>query len=220
MFALAALYLFDDPRQFRQFMTMIPHLPEVFTGERPHLLAQPQNGWVNEPLPLGVMVEHGSDGATVTIEGLPDGADLSLGSADRFGWSVVAADLEQTYVGPPANFVGVIGPTATLRSASGTLLDRQPLHFEWRASKSKPSDKPPVETINYETAPAAATTLIPSAPSPPPKSAFGPRRWRRRRILLGVPRAARLLLRNEARGHRTPTGNGRAAWITLTRDQR
>ena len=32
------------------------------------------------------------------------------------------------------------------------------------------------------------------------------RPWRRRRILLGVPRAARLLLRNEAPGHRTPRG--------------
>jgi hypothetical protein len=122
MFALAALY---DPRQFRGFMTMIPSLPEVFTGERPRLLAQPQDGWSNEPLPLGVMVEHASNGATVTIEGLPDGAELSLGSrADRFGWSVAAVDLEQTYVGAPANFVGVIGPIATLRSASGCSIDK------------------------------------------------------------------------------------------------
>src|SRR6516225_10720075 len=105
----------------------IPSLPEVFTGERPRLLVQPQDGWSNEPLPLGIMVEHAFNGATVTIEGLPDGAELSLGSrADRFRWSVAAADLEQTYVGAPANFVGVIGPIATLRSAGGTLLDRQP----------------------------------------------------------------------------------------------
>ena len=147
----------------------IPSLPEVFTGERPRLLVQPQNGWANEPLPLGVMVEHASDGATVRIEGLPDGADLSLGSrADRFGWSVVAADLEQTYVGPPANFVGVIGPTATLRSASGTLLDRQPLRFQWRAKNGEPSDRPPVELTNYETASAGAPAATPTAsPSPP-----------------------------------------------------
>jgi hypothetical protein len=54
IFVLAALYLVDDPRQFREFMTMMPSLPEVFTGERPRLLVQPQDGWSNEPLPLGV----------------------------------------------------------------------------------------------------------------------------------------------------------------------
>jgi hypothetical protein len=84
-------------------------LTEVFTGKRPRLLVHSQNGWANEPLPLGLIVEHASNGATVTIEGLPDGADLSLGSrANRFGWTVPATDLEQTFVGTGTDFVGVV----------------------------------------------------------------------------------------------------------------
>jgi hypothetical protein len=111
------------------------------------------------------------------IEGLPEGADLSLGRrSDGNGWSVPVAGLERTYVGAPPNFVGVIETTATLRSASGKLLDRQALHFEWRASKSEPSDQPPRETANYETASpgVAAATPSASASSRPPALALPP----------------------------------------------
>src|SRR5262249_5958609 len=105
MFALVALYLVDDPHQFRD-VTTIPSLPEIFAAERPRLLVQPQAGWANEPLPLGVAVGGASGGAIMTIEGLPDGADLSLGSrSDRFGWTLPAADLEQTFIGAPTDFV-------------------------------------------------------------------------------------------------------------------
>ena len=197
----AALCLVDDPRQFRAFMTTMPSSPEAFTGERPRLLVQAQNGLTNEPLPLGVAVEHESDGATVTIEGLPNGADLSLGSwSVRYGWTLAAVDLEQTFVGAPTDFVGIMEPTAALRSASGKLLDRQALHFEWRARKGEPSDKPPGETTNSETASvgtAAATSSVSSSPSQPalalPPPASPP-------DTVGPHRAARLLRRSEARG--------------------
>jgi hypothetical protein len=122
---------------------------------------------MNEPLPLGVTVEHESDGATVTIEGLPNGSDLSLGSrSERYGWTLAAADLVQTFVGAPTDFVGIMEPTATLRSASGKLLDRQGLHFEWRARKDEPSDKSPGETTNSGTA-SVGTAATPTVSSPP-----------------------------------------------------
>jgi hypothetical protein len=61
------------------------------------------------------MVEHASHGAT---EGLPDGADLSLGNrSGRSEWTVAAADAGQTFVGAPTDFVGMIETTATLRSS-------------------------------------------------------------------------------------------------------
>src|SRR6516162_322330 len=173
MFALAALYLVDDPRQFRAFMTTMPSSPEAFTGERPRLLVQAQNGLTNEPLPLGVAVEHESDGGTVTIEGLPNGADLWLGSRlERYGWTLAAADLEQTFVGAPTDFVGIMEPTAALRSASGKLLDRQALHFEWRARKGEPSDKSPGETTNSETASVGTAAATPTVSSSPPQPAL------------------------------------------------
>ena len=132
--ALVVMSLFDDPRQFRSFMATIPSSIEALIRERPRLLVEAQKGLANEPLPLGVAVEHASGGEIVMIQGLPEGVDLSLGRrSDGVGWSIPVADLEQTYVGVPANFVGAIETTATLRSASGKVLDRQALHYEWRA---------------------------------------------------------------------------------------
>src|SRR5580765_5307013 len=93
----------------------------------------------NEPLPVGIIAAGASDGATITIEGLPDGADLSFGSrSDHSGWTLTVADLEHSFIGAPTGFVGIMEPTATLRSVSGKLLDRQALHFEWRARKGDP----------------------------------------------------------------------------------
>jgi hypothetical protein len=170
MSALAALYLVEHPRQFDAFM-MKPSSRDASTGERSRLLVQAQKGLANEPLPLGVMVEHAPDGATVTIEGLPDGAELSLGSrTGRSGWSVAAADLERTYIGAPVDFAGVIGPIATLRSVSGTVLDRRALRFEWSARDGEPSERPSVETSSADTASAEAAAATPSASSSPPQS--------------------------------------------------
>jgi hypothetical protein len=167
--ALVVMSLFDDPRQFRNFIATIPSSIEAFLREKPRLLVEAQNGLANEPLPLGVTVEHASGGEIVTIEGLPEGIDLSLGRrSDIIGWSVPVANLEQTYVGAPTNFVGAIETTATLRSANGKPLDRQALHYEWRASTDKPSDQPPREPINHETAsPGAAAATPPSASASP-----------------------------------------------------
>jgi hypothetical protein len=166
--ALVVMYSFDAPRQFRNFIPTIPSSIEAFLREKPRLLVEAQNGLANEPLPLGATVEHASGGEIVTIEGLPEGADLSLGrrSAD-IGWNVPVADLEQTYVGAPTNFVGAIETTATLRSANGKLLDRQALYFEWRARNDKASDQPPRESIYHETASPGAAAATPSASSSP-----------------------------------------------------
>jgi hypothetical protein len=166
--ALVVMSLFDDSRQFRNFMASIPSSIEAFVREKPRLLVEAQNGLANEPLPLGVTVEHASGGEIVMIEGLPEGADLSLGRRSAgIGWSVPFADLKQTYVGVPANFVGAIETTATLRSANGKLLDRQSLHLEWSASKDEPSDQRPREPINHETDSPGAVAAAPGASSSP-----------------------------------------------------
>jgi hypothetical protein len=172
IFALAA----SDPRQFREFMTMMPSLPEVFTGQTPRLLVQAQKGLPNEPLPLGVAVVGKSDGTTITIEWLPDGADLSLGTrSDRSGWNLAAADVDNTFIGAPRDFVGVMEPTATLRSASGKPLDRQALRFEWHASKSEELDPTPVDTIVDETDSSRVAAVKSNAPPPLPSAVPLPR---------------------------------------------
>jgi hypothetical protein len=166
IFGVMALYLVDDPRQFRDFITMVPSSAEAIV-EKPRLLVEAQKGLVNQPLPLGITVEYASDGAAVTIEGLPEGAELSVGSrSDTRGWSVAAVDLEQTYVGPPPDFFGVIETIATLRAASGELLDRQALRFEWRAREANPPVTSPVNNGIASAGSAAAPSTSPSSPKP------------------------------------------------------
>jgi hypothetical protein len=166
IFGVMALYLVDDPRQFSDFITMVPSSAEAI-GEKPRLLVEVQKGMANEPLPLGVTVEHASEGATVTIEGLPDGADLSLGNhSDTRAWSVPAVDLEQTYVGPPPDFLGVIETIATLRAVNGRLLDRQALRFEWHGRKGDPPVTSPVDNGTASAGSAGAPSTSSSSLKP------------------------------------------------------
>jgi hypothetical protein len=57
-------------------------------------------------------------------------------------------------------------PTATLRSASGKLLDRQVLHFEWRARKGDPPVASPVNNGTASAGSAAAPSTSSSSPKP------------------------------------------------------
>jgi hypothetical protein len=170
MVALTALW-FDNPRQFQEFTTRMLSSPKAFRGEQPRLLVEDQKGDANEPLPLGVKVEHASEDVIMTIEGLPDDVDLSLGnrSAPRV-WTIAANDLEQAFVGAPLGFVGVIQTTATLRAASGRLLDRQSLRFEWSPTRREAQD-PPVDTMSKEIGSASTDAVPPSAQSSSPKPA-------------------------------------------------
>jgi hypothetical protein len=66
-------------------------------------------GIAGEPLPLGVTIEGGADGAVVIVTGLLPGMTLSTG--DALGadvWQVPARDLADTWVGPPKDFVGMV----------------------------------------------------------------------------------------------------------------
>jgi hypothetical protein len=163
--ALIALSAFDDPRQFHEVTPKRRPSPSAFIDDQPRLLVEDQEGGANEPLPLGATVQHTADGATVTFEGLPDGVELSLGNrSDNRDWTVAVTDLEKTFVGAPLGFVGVIETTATLRAASGRLLDRQVLRFAWRANKDE------LPGAAKEIGPATTPAPTPSTQSPPANS--------------------------------------------------
>jgi hypothetical protein len=96
------------------------------------LVVESQKGFINEPLPLGVSVKNPSGEEYVTVTGLADGTELSLGTPiGRAGWVVSGRDLDKTFVGPRQRFVGVMDATVTLHSVKGQLLDSQVTRFEW-----------------------------------------------------------------------------------------
>src|SRR5262245_56617735 len=97
---------------------------------------QSQTGFANEPLPLGISLKDASGGETVMVAGLAAGAELSLGtSLGTAAWLVSAGDLDKTFVGAPKDFVGIMEVTASLRSASDRLLDRQVIRLQWIEKK-------------------------------------------------------------------------------------
>ena len=96
------------------------------------LTVENQKGVVNEPLPLGVSLKGALDGETVTVAGLAQGTELSLGiSKGPAGWLLSARDLDKTFVGARDGFLGVMDAKVNLHSASGQLLDSQLIRFEW-----------------------------------------------------------------------------------------
>ena len=118
---------------------------------------------------------------SVTVAGLSEGTELSLGTALESGnWLVPVADLDKTFVGAPMSFVGVMTVKVTLKSATGKHLDTRNIRFEWgkpefysappagqteqtRGSTSRTSGRPPVS----ETDESFAAPLRPDPSSAP-----------------------------------------------------
>ena len=123
-----ALLAFPDP--MRKSIDSLGRIKPL--GSPAHLAIENQKGITSEPLPLGISVADGSGGETVTVAGLAEGTELSLGTALESGnWLVPVADLDKTFVGAPMSFVGVMTVKVTLKSATGKHLDTRNIRFEW-----------------------------------------------------------------------------------------
>jgi hypothetical protein len=115
----------------------------VATSARPARLAvESQTGFTNEPLPLGLSLENASGDETITVAGLANGFELSLGSSvEQASWLILSREVDKTFVGPPKDFVGVIDATVKLHSADGDLLDSNVLRLEWRERLERKANK-------------------------------------------------------------------------------
>jgi hypothetical protein len=153
---LALLVFHDEARkQLSNILEAIP-LYMVSSAETPahraRLVVENQKGFANEPLPLGISVKDASGVETVTVAGLANDAELSLGtSLGAAGWRVPAHDLDKTFVGARGDFVGIIDAMVILRSSGGELLDSEAVRFEWIQEKRedfeptiRPSEPMPV----------------------------------------------------------------------------
>jgi hypothetical protein len=120
------------------------------SAHQPRLVVENQKGFANEPLPLGISVKDGLGVETLTVAGLAEGIELSLGTSQgSTGWLVSARDLDKTFIGTRQDFVGVMDATVTLRSPLGERLDRQVIRFEWvqkRQERLMPTLGPPAPT--------------------------------------------------------------------------
>ena len=138
-----ALGFADETRkQVNRILELVRPLYEISNAEtsahRARLVVENQKGFANEPLPLGISVKDASGAETVTVAGLANDAELSLGtSLGAAGWRVPAHDLDKTFVGARGDFVGIMDATVILHSSGGELLDRQAVRYEWIHKKTR-----------------------------------------------------------------------------------
>jgi hypothetical protein len=139
-------------------------------------LVESHRATVNESVPLGVTLTSEFDDGAVIVNGLAEGAQLSTGFALEGGsWRVPLADLAQTNLVPPRDFVGVMQLTVELYSADGAAMDKSTMQIEWTpalnaASASAPaqpgsdqtprSEVSPVESGNLTLDPEEIATLV------------------------------------------------------------
>jgi hypothetical protein len=145
----------ETRKQLNDFLEVARSSYKVSSAEtsahQPRLVVENQKGFANEPLPLGISVKDGLGVEILTVAGLAEDIELSLGTSEgSTGWLVSARDLQKTFIGTRQDFVGVVDATVTLRSSLGERLDRQVIRFEWVQKKQE----------------RLIATLAPPAPTP------------------------------------------------------
>jgi hypothetical protein len=96
------------------------------------LVLKPPKGFVNEPLPLGVLLSDASGSEKVILAGLAIGTRLSAGTpVGLTSWEMLARDVADARIYPPKDFVGPMVAAIDLRSAGDWLLDSQVIRLEW-----------------------------------------------------------------------------------------
>jgi hypothetical protein len=113
----------------------------------PRLVVDPKPPGKSDDMPLGVWVIGRSEGAVLELSGLPSGWKLSSGrSFGADGWRLPVADLTDTVIWSPQDFVGTLELAVELRLADDTLVDRHVVRREWaqRDAPTKVSIEPPL----------------------------------------------------------------------------
>jgi hypothetical protein len=98
----------------------------------PRLVVKAQKGFVNEPLPLGVLLNNATGGEKVILAGLPIGTRLSAGTPMGLtSWQMLTRDVVDALVYPPNDFVGLMIAVIDLRAPGDWLMDSQIIRLEW-----------------------------------------------------------------------------------------
>jgi DnaJ domain len=117
---------------------------------------------VSYAIPLGIQVGGKTDGATLEIIGLPSGMTISKGRELGEGrWRILATDVGNATIDPPAGFSGTIDLTIELRLVDDTVVDRGSLHLESpRPTKAQDPNEP--EALSESFADKALATVVPA----------------------------------------------------------
>ena len=136
------------------------------SAPEPRLQVQGARGISGEPLRFTSSIQQEQDeGAAVIITGLIPGMTFSTGSSVNANtWQIPSSQLAETWIGPPAGFIGGVDLVVELHLTDKSIIDRKPVHFEWtavpsadlssRSGPSQPSHGPdlpaPVQTSQVQ----------------------------------------------------------------------
>jgi hypothetical protein len=110
-------------------------------GRTPHLAFQNSTGAINDPIPLGIVLNDGAGGETLVLSDLVEGTKLSAGTElSPTRWSVPGRDLDKAFIAAPENFSGSMQVTAKLYSSGNLVLETENIRFEWTGSRTE--DRP------------------------------------------------------------------------------
>jgi hypothetical protein len=157
--AVAAAFWFQEgtwpPRMLNRLQTVVPghendrhalqadKLEQKEEHRTPHLVFQNSSAAVNQPLPLGIVLNNGTGNETLVLSGFVEGTSLSAGTAlSTTRWSVPGRDLDKTFISAPQDFNDTMQVTATLYSSTQDILETKEVRFQWNSSRK--GDKLPV----------------------------------------------------------------------------
>jgi hypothetical protein len=174
------------------------------------LIVHDNNGYINEPLELGVSVDTPAPGMTVVIKWMPEGARLTTGRrASANEWHVPAQLVSDAAIIPPVDFVGEMNLSAELHGTDGATLVTTFVRLNWAAARHSGGGPAP-DTAPQAVAPApqlpqsAASAPAAAAVVDPPQASAGPaRELSPNEIAASVRRAQELMASGDLRGART-----------------
>lgn len=130
------------------------------------LVADDQQTFANDPLPLAVAVEHGKGNESLVLNGLAVGSRLSAGEPiGASGWHLAANQLRGLYLYAPSDFVGVMNTAFDLFAPDKQLLDSRAVHLKWVAKAAPP---PPRNQVAKDLAPLLPPNQVAKDPAPAP----------------------------------------------------
>jgi hypothetical protein len=138
----------------------------------PTLIVHDNNGYINEPLELGVSVDAPAPGMTVMIKWMPAGARLTAGRrASENEWRVPAQIISDAAIIPPTDFVGELNLAAELRGTDGATVVTAFVRLTWTSAQTGSSAVSAASTAAAPPPPVAPAPQQPQAAASPPPAA-------------------------------------------------
>lgn len=144
--AATALWLPEDiwPLSMLNQRQSVAPAHEKEEPRTPRLAFHTARATINQPLPLGIVLNDGTGEETLVFSGFAEGTSFSAGTAlSATRWSMPGRDLDKAFISAPENFDGIMQVTVTLYSSRQEIFETKEVRFEWNISQK--GDKLPVQ---------------------------------------------------------------------------